>query len=316
MGLVLALVAILFAAIALARLYQHDLRQARARIAHGHIAKTSQGPIEYAELGHGSPVLLIHGAGGGFDQGLEFAAGLVEKGFRVIAMSRFGYLGTPMPHNASAAAQADAHDALLQALHIDRATVIGASAGAPSAMQLAIRHPQRVAALVLLAPAAFAPHEGKEQSIETPRGTNFLFSTALRSDFLYWLASHVAKGFVNRAILATPSWVVSEASPAEQARVARVRDHILPVSARREGLLNDARIVSSLPRYELEQIKAPTLAISAYDDLYGTFSPAKYTAQHVPHGQLLTLRRGGHIWVGHDEEVAESIAQFARAAGQ
>jgi hypothetical protein len=59
------------------------------------------------------PVLVVHGAGGGFDQGLHFGAPLAAKGFQVIAMSRFGYLRTPLPAEASAAAQADGHVCLL-----------------------------------------------------------------------------------------------------------------------------------------------------------------------------------------------------------
>jgi membrane protease YdiL (CAAX protease family) len=41
------------------------------------------------------------------------------------------YLGTPMPADASAAAQADAHVCLLDALGIAKAAVMGGSAGAP-----------------------------------------------------------------------------------------------------------------------------------------------------------------------------------------
>jgi pimeloyl-ACP methyl ester carboxylesterase len=59
----------------------------------------------------------------------------------VIAMSRFGHLRTPMPADASALAQAEAHVCLLDALGIPRAAVMGGSAGAPSALQMAIRHP-------------------------------------------------------------------------------------------------------------------------------------------------------------------------------
>ena len=72
-------------------------------------------------------------------------------------MSRFGYLRTPMPLDASPAAQADAHVCLLDALGIRQATVLGASTGGPSAMQMAIRHPDRVSALVLLVPLAWKP---------------------------------------------------------------------------------------------------------------------------------------------------------------
>jgi hypothetical protein len=62
-----------------------------------------------AEKGSGIPLLSIHGAGGGYDQGLANAAGFVGAGFRIIAPSRFGYLGTPVPPDISPAAQADAH---------------------------------------------------------------------------------------------------------------------------------------------------------------------------------------------------------------
>jgi 2-hydroxy-6-oxonona-2,4-dienedioate hydrolase len=101
---------------------------------------------------------VIHGAGGGFDQGLELAQPLIDAGFRVIAVSRFGYLRTPMPAVASPEAQADAHACLLEALKIERTAVIGGSADAPSAMQLCLRHPERCSALVLLFPMAFAPN--------------------------------------------------------------------------------------------------------------------------------------------------------------
>ncbi|HWR87420.1 MAG TPA: hypothetical protein VN277_03260, partial [Acidiferrobacterales bacterium] len=90
--------------------YQHDIERARERIATGsRIAETPCGPIEYAVAGDGPPLLIVHGAGGGFDQGLDFGKSLVASGFRVVAMSRFGYLRTPLPNDASAAAQADAH---------------------------------------------------------------------------------------------------------------------------------------------------------------------------------------------------------------
>lgn len=81
--------------------YHGDLQHARHRISSGsQIAQTSCGSIEYAVAGHGPPVLVVHGAGGGFDQGLDFGAPLVPLGFRVIAMSRFGYLRTPLPEDA------------------------------------------------------------------------------------------------------------------------------------------------------------------------------------------------------------------------
>ncbi len=101
--------------------YRRDIRRARERVSTGStIVETARGPIEYATAGDGPPVLVVHGAGGGFDQGMDLSKPLVERGFRVIAPSRFGYLGTPLPPDASPEAQADAHAALLDALSVPR----------------------------------------------------------------------------------------------------------------------------------------------------------------------------------------------------
>lgn len=293
--------------------YRRDLRQAQERIATGsEIVQTPCGPIEYASAGTGKPVLVVHGAGGGFDQGMTFKDSLVARGFRVIAMSRFGYLRTPLPADASAEAQADAHACLLDALGIRTVAVIGVSAGAPSSMQFALRHRDRCSALVLLVPAAYVPRPGGAPPLRTPEATPLLFDTALESDFLFWAASYVARSTMMRAILATPPEVVERASASEQARVDRMLGEILPVSLRRLGLLNDARVTSTLPRYALESIAAPTLAISAADDLFGTFDGARYTAEHVPNGRFVGYPTGGHLWVGRHDEVVTEIASFLK----
>jgi pimeloyl-ACP methyl ester carboxylesterase len=265
--------------------------------------------------GDGPAILFVHGAGGGFDQGLDFGSPLVTSGFRVVAMSRFGYLRTPLPLDASPAAQADAHACLLDALGVERAAVIGGSAGAPSSLQLAARHPERVSALILIVPATYAPRENGSTSLPAPPGTERIFTTALQSDFLFWAATRVAKRTLIRTILATPTEVIDGASPDERARVDAILDHILPVSARRLGLLNDAAVTSRLERVELERITAPTLVISAADDLYGTFDAGRYTADHIPAARFVGYPAGGHVWVGHQQQLIAEIEAFLREDG-
>lgn len=291
--------------------YQRDIQQARDRVTSGsRIARTPCGPIEYAVTGDGPPVLVVHGAGGGFDQGLDIGASLVEHGFRVIAMSRFGYLRTPLPADASPAAQADAHACLLDELGIQRAAVVGASAGAPSSLQFALRHPQRITTLVLLVPAIYVPRPGGAPSVTTPRGTALLIDMGLRSDFLFWAAARFARRAMIRAILATPPEVIEHASSEEQERVQQVLDHILPITQRRLGLLNEAAVIPSLQRYELERINVPTLTISCVDDLYGTYDGARYTAEQIPGARFVGYQSGGHIWVGHQQDVSDEIVRF------
>jgi pimeloyl-ACP methyl ester carboxylesterase len=295
--------------------YRPDVLRAYERISTGsQIAQTRCGPIEYAVAGHGPPILVVHGAGGGFDQGMEIGESAARGGFQVIAPSRFGYLRTPLPADASAAAQADAHACLLDALNIKRAAILGVSAGGPSTLQFALRHPDRTTAMVLLVPGVYAPRPSDAPPPRMSRSMALVFDTTLRSDFIFWAGSKLARDTFIRSVLGTPPEVAARAPAAEQARLQVVLEHILPVKPRRMGLLNDAAVVSSQPRYDLEKIAAPTLAISTADDLYGTFVAARYTAEHVPHARFIGYPSGGHMLVGHDAETAAEIAAFLKGA--
>jgi pimeloyl-ACP methyl ester carboxylesterase len=62
----------------------------------------------------------------------------------------------------------------------------------------------------------------------------------------------------------------------------------------------------------LEDARAPTLAVSAEDDRFGTAAAARHIAATVPQARLLMFESGGHVWVGHDAELFEAVASFLR----
>jgi 2-hydroxy-6-oxonona-2,4-dienedioate hydrolase len=291
--------------------FDGDMSAASARAAKGSVmVATNCGPIEYQEAGQGVPLLVVHGSGGGHDQGMLFAGSFAREGVRVIAMSRFGYLRTPMPMVATPAAQADAHACLLDALGVREAAVFGASAGAPSATQMAIRHPDRVSALILLVPLAYKPVDAADSfSAPSPMAEKIL-NTLVGSDFAFWTALQVARDQVIKRVLGTPPELVANAKPAERAIVDAMLDSILPVSARADGLRNEAKIAKSLEPLALEKIRAPTLIISARDDGYGTFASAQYTAGKIAGAKFVGFGQGGHMTVGHDEEVRREILKL------
>ena len=297
------------------RVFRRDMERAEKRSSsHSQVVNTTSGPIEYASVGEGFPVLIVHGAGGGFDQLLGFASDghLSEQGFRLVFVSRFGYLRTPLPAaDASVIAQADAHAALLDALGIEKAAVIAVSAGAPSGLQLCSRHPEKCAGLALLVPATFVPDQ-EATAQNAPALTEFLRNTILKSDFAFWLATKIAKPTMIENILGTPLEVANRASAAERERLEKVLRNILPVSKRRVGLLNDAAVVTHLRPAEVARIKIPTLLISAEDDLYGTFRGARYLAEQIPGAHLVLYPDGGHLWIGHDEEFRKELEEFLR----
>jgi 2-hydroxy-6-oxonona-2,4-dienedioate hydrolase len=291
--------------------FQSDMASARDRLTHGStLINTACGPIEYQEAGTGIPLLSVHGSGGGFDQGMAFAAPLANRGIRVIAMSRFGYLRTPVPIDTSAEAQADTHVCLLDALGIKQTAVMGGSAGAPSALQLAIRHPNRVSALILLVPLAYKPPTQTNSASPLPAWVENTMMSVIGSDFLFWAASHVARDQVIKIVLATPPELLTNASPSEQARINLMLDTILPVSARAAGLRSDTNASKHLTAAHLELVQAPTLIISSRDDGYGTFASAEYTAGQIKGAKFVRFETGGHTWVGHNDEVIAEILKL------
>jgi len=315
---VLILVALALSAVVLIQ-YGRAMRRARERTSVGsQIVQTSHGPVEYADVGSGPPVLVAHGAGGGYDQGLDFAGALVARGYRVIAVSRFGYLRTALPADAAPEAQADAYAEVLEALHLQRVAVVGLSAGAPSCMQFALRHADQTAALILLVPAAYPSH--LEQSTrgampkQTSGATRVLFDVALESDFALWAAARLAPGAMLRLLVGTPSEAVAKADADERARAGRVLDHLLPFGPRRLGVMNDASITPLLPRYPLERIAAPALVLSTADDLFGTYEGARYSAEHIPDARFVGYASGGHALIGHREECLFEITSFLEEA--
>lgn len=290
-----------------------DLAVARMRAVQGSVlVNTRCGMIEYQEAGQGIPLLVVHGSGGGHDQGMAFTGHFAKQGIRIIAMSRFGYLRTPLPADASPAAQADAHACLLDALGLRQVAVFGASAGAPSATQLAIRHPDRVSALILIVPMAYKPPTVADSAPPQSTLAERFLMQLVGSDFVFWTMLQIAPDQLIKRVLATPPELVKSASPSEQAPVNAMLSTILPVSARSEGLQNEMKVLKNLTPVALERISAPTLIISARDDGYGTFAMAEYTASKIAGARFIGYDQGGHMLVGYGAASRQEMLKFLR----
>jgi pimeloyl-ACP methyl ester carboxylesterase len=112
--------------------------------------------IAHKESGAGDPVLFIHGAfiADAFGPLLD-QPGLSNR-YDLITYHRRGYGGSSRVEGPiSCEGQAADCQAVLQALGISRAHVVGHSFGGSIALQLALQAPDVVASLVLLEPALF-----------------------------------------------------------------------------------------------------------------------------------------------------------------
>ena len=288
--------------------FRSDVQAAEQRVTgKSQITQTRYGNMEYAEQGRGPPLLMIHGTGGGFDQGLSFSQSVIGNGIRVIAPSRFGYLRSSWPADPSSERQADAFVDLLDGLRLKKVAVAGGSAGALSAVQFALRHPERTTALVLIVPAANV--EGHDPNEMTP-AQEWLVRRLVTSDFLYWAARRTMPKRMIGFLLATDPALLSEVSPAERRRAFAILDQILPISRRWRGMLNDAKLAGHPAEVDFSRLRVPLLLVSADDDRFGTAPTSRAIARRVPGSRLIIYPTGGHIFLGHQRDSGAEIAQF------
>jgi pimeloyl-ACP methyl ester carboxylesterase len=310
---ILAVILVIGIVVVAAR-YTREITAARKRIDSlgSQVIETKCGPVEYARIGEGDPVLVVHGALGGCDQGLFLARSIDISNSQIISVSRFGFLRSPVPPGATLDTQADAFAALLDALGIQKAAVFAVSAGSTSAIRFTARYPERVSALILMGPDA----PGETYMALPPR---FLCHILFGSDFVYWAMIHslgrkmqTATGLVPRGYKLTPENAVL---------VSKVQTGSLPVSRRMDGWDFETYTcekefwgsVTPASPYPLSKIETPVLVIIAEDDPISHPANVRALAEQMPNARIYSVADGGHFLFGHAEEVRAEIGQFLRS---
>jgi len=256
------------------------------------IIQTSRGAIEYATHGaeRGAAVILSHGTGGGYDQGLVLAKLL--NGFQGIAVSRAGYLRTPLETGRSSAELADAYAALLDSLNIERAAILGLSAGGMSTAQFALRHADRCSALILADAITKAPPTSSAKIVETANSL---------PDGVAWLLTRLA-------VHVGLPLMVRDAGTRSMMRVFFENN---PISERRAGVQNDLANVHALNDFKWEEIHVPTLLIHGDKDKLIPLEYSQQVAKRIPGAELIVIKGGGHeCLVSHQREVSPIINSF------
>jgi pimeloyl-ACP methyl ester carboxylesterase len=294
------------------RTYRADMDEAYAAVddADNECIETSAGTLEYRVRGSGVPVLVSHGIVGGFDQALQTGEALFDGDVRVIGASRFGYLGSELPTEATPEDQARAYAELLDHLGIDEAVVVGTSAGGAPAIRFVLDYPDRTRALVLIGPTA--PSEGE---LEGPTGPPHAI---LRDPIFWFLVNHAPWVFLR--LFGVDPGEYASASPGERRRVEALLETLVPVEPRKRGIYNDERVtntamIENYDEYDLETLDVPTLVVHAEDDPLASFEDARRMVDRIPDAEFLRYETGGHLVFGHGEEIRQSNTEFVEAAG-
>ncbi|WP_405435736.1 alpha/beta hydrolase [Streptomyces avidinii] len=237
-------------------------------------------PLIFDDFGprDGAPVILIHGHPFNRTMWAPQTAALTAAGYRVITPDLRGYGESPVvPGRALLADLADDLAALLAGLGIEQVVVGGVSMGGQIAMEVRLRHPGLVRALVL---------SDTSPVPETPDGAKFRRETAERL---------IAEGMrpyaedVLDKMLAAYNVI---AMPETAARVSAMMCATDP-----EGAAAALRGRAERPDYRpvLAGAAEPCLVLVGADDAYTPVAEAEALHALLPHSVLTVIEGAGHL---------------------
>lgn len=183
------------------------------------IADTSYGKVSYIDEGQGEVFLICHGICGGYDQAYDTLAKGADT-YRLLAPSRFGYPESYMPKDATIEMQTETFKELLDQLGIDKAYVLGTSAGGATAIKFALMYPERTKGLILYC-SGYPELEAQKKKI-TYAGPPAIMC----NDFLMWLVSPLFKPLMGME--------------------PETLNVILPLKPRKDGIVFDAKVSNTV----------------------------------------------------------------------
>ncbi|MBN1975273.1 MAG: alpha/beta hydrolase [Sedimentisphaerales bacterium] len=298
------MIVLIAAVVLVSAAYFWDIHRAYKRIrGKSTVISSPYGDIEYSEGGSGPPVLVIHGSGGGYDQGELIVQAVLGGQFHWITPSRFGYLRSSFHEGATWDDQAKAYAYLLDKLDVEKVAVVALSQGGPSALLFAVLYPERVSSLTLISCGA-ASSISQDQTQANKKGGMWI--AIFKHDSLYWAISRLFKSRLMDLMGANDTVIVS-LTPEQRELVNKIIDYMNPVSPRYEGAAFDNG--AKMPNERIAAVQAPTLIFHATDDTLQIFHNAEFAASTIQGARLVRFEKGGHLILSVEQSTIRKILQ-------
>jgi len=263
--------------------------------------------VHYKTAGQGEPVLvLLHGFGASVFSWRQVMAPLAQVG-TVIAFDRpaFGLTDRPLPEEwndenpYSPEAQADLTVALLDELGVEKAVLVGHSAGGTTALLTALRHPERVEALVLVDAAVYT--QGSTPGWVRP----LLFTPQMRRLGPLLVRSIVTWG---EGMIRT-AW-----DDPDKITLELLSGYKKPLQAENWDRALWELVLASHPLgldAQLDEVLVPALVITGDDDRIVPTEESLRLAAELPDAELVVIPNCGHV--PHEErpeQFLQSVIDF------
>ncbi len=233
--------------------------------------------------GEGPPVVFIHGLGGCWQNWLENLPAIALHR-RVVALDLPGFGESDLPEgDVSITNYAARVEALCEHLELGAVAVVGNSMGGFSAAELAIRHPQRVERLVLVAAAGISIVDLHRQPVMT---------------LVRLLAAQSNSAARERAVLLRPR-LRHLAYRSVMRHPTRLALDLMAAQGSTSGgsgfLLAMNALLSYDFRERLPEISCPTLVVHGQEDALVPVADAREFERLIPRSRVVILDETGHV---------------------
>ncbi|MEA2305022.1 MAG: hypothetical protein QOH43_2302 [Solirubrobacteraceae bacterium] len=260
------------------------------------IARNGTVKLHWESFGEGPAVLLIAGQGMTVDTWWATTP-VLARSFRVIAFdNRDTGRSSRLPWPYSLVQMAHDAVAVLDAAGEQRAHVYGISLGSMVAQEVALRHPDRVQALVLGASSAggFAAYKPSPSSLAQ---TFLLRAGSMGPEEAEWAAVPYTYAEKTRRLHAD--------------RIATDIAHRLSSPGEPLAFLHQAAVVATHDAYvRLNNVTAPTLVVHGEEDVFVPPANALVLAERIPGAKLRLWPEAGHMYTIDEPEADQDIARF------
>lgn len=267
--------------------------------------------LNVVDLGTGSPIVLVHGLPSCAADWATLPQKLAAKGHRVIAYDRIGYGYSSRAPEASGryTYESNAHDllALLDALGVERATLVGWSYGGAVVQTTARFAPERVAKLVLIAAVGPAQPRSGDDAL------SLVLASPLGDLILQWVASvpPLARSMTHDSLV--QAFTRAEAIPSGWLEYTQAMLEL-------PGTFDTFVLEAQRERPDTlhpETLRMPALIVQGSADQMVPPAVAEDLHRRLQGSQLVTIAGGSHMLpVTHADLLAERIHTFVEAPAQ